>query len=426
MTRSKELFTDAQSVIPGGVNSPVRAFKSVGGDPLFIKKAFGSTIEDVDGNVYIDYVGSWGPMIIGHANEEVNDAIIEAARGGTSFGAPTERETELAKMVIAAVPSVEKVRMVNSGTEATMSAIRVARGVTGRDKIIKFNGCYHGHADGLLVRAGSGALTLGVPDSPGVPADYARNTLVAEYNDIESVRRLFDENTGEIAAVIVEPIPGNMGVMVPAEGFLQNLRKITEKEEALLIFDEVMSGFRVALGGAQELFGVTPDLTTLGKVIGGGLPVGAYGGKAEYMSQVAPEGPIYQAGTLSGNPLAMAAGIATLSVLKRPGTYDSLERTSAQLAGGLADVNGKLGVDLAFNRVGSMFTTFFTSGSVSDFEGAKSSDTTKFGKYFMAMLEEGVYLAPSQFEAAFVSLAHTDEDLERTLQAHEKALGKIL
>ncbi|TNF67047.1 MAG: glutamate-1-semialdehyde-2,1-aminomutase [Bacteroidetes bacterium] len=426
MTRSKELFTDAQSIIPGGVNSPVRAFKSVGGDPPFIKRAAGSSIEDVDGNTYVDYVGSWGPMIVGHANEEVLDAIIEAARGGTSFGAPTERETELAKMVIAAVPSIEKVRMVNSGTEATMSAIRVARGVTGRDRIIKFNGCYHGHADGLLVRAGSGALTLGVPDSPGVPADYARNTLIAEYNDTESVQRLFEENRGEIAAVIVEPVPGNMGVMVPAEGFLQDLRKITEKEGALLIFDEVMSGFRVALGGAQELFGITPDLTTLGKVIGGGLPVGAYGGRTEYMSQVAPEGPIYQAGTLSGNPLAMAAGIATLSILERPGTYDTLETTSAQLAEGLAKINGKLGADLAFNRVGSMFTTFFTPGPVKDFEGAKSSDTTRFGEYFMAMLEEGVYLAPSQFEAAFVSLAHADRDVERTLRAHEKALGKVL
>ncbi len=426
MTRSRELFTDARSVIPGGVNSPVRAFRSVGGDPPFIKRASGSSIEDVDGNTYVDYVGSWGPMIVGHANEEVLDSIIEVARGGTSFGAPTERETQLAKMVIAAVPSIEKVRMVNSGTEATMSAIRVARGVTGRDRIIKFNGCYHGHADGLLVRAGSGALTLGVPDSPGVPADYARNTLVAEYNDIESVRRLFDKNSGEIAAVIVEPVPGNMGVMVPADGFLRDLRKITGKEGALLIFDEVMSGFRVALGGAQELFGVTPDLTTLGKVIGGGLPVGAYGGKAEYMAQVAPEGPIYQAGTLSGNPLAMAAGITTLNILKRPGAYDTLESTSAQLADGLADVNGKLGVDLAFNRVGSMFTTFFTSGPVTNLESAKSSDTTRFGKYFMAMLKEGVYLAPSQFEAAFVSLAHTDKDIERTLQAHEKALGKVL
>jgi len=426
MTRSNELFTDAQSVIPGGVNSPVRAFKSVGGDPLFIKKAFGSTIEDVDGNTYIDYVGSWGPMIVGHANDEVNNAIIETVRGGTSFGAPTERETELAKMVIGAVPSIEKVRMVNSGTEATMSAIRVARGVTGRDRIIKFNGCYHGHADGLLVRAGSGALTLGVPDSPGVPEDYARNTLIAEYNDLQSVQRLFDENRGQIAAVIIEPVPGNMGVMIPAEGFLQGLRDLTRAEGALLIFDEVMSGFRVGLGGAQELFGIDPDLTTLGKVIGGGLPVGAYGGKAEYMSQVAPEGPIYQAGTLSGNPLAMAAGIATLKILSRPGTYEQLEASAAALSKGFAEVNDRLCAPLAFNRVGSMFTTFFTPGPVTDFSGAKSSDTERFGRYFSAMLEEGIYLAPSQFEAAFVSLAHTDSDIERTISAYERALSRVM
>ena len=426
MSRSRELFIQSQKVIPGGVNSPVRAFKSVGGDPLFISKAFGSTVVDADGKAYIDYVGSWGPMIVGHANEEVLDAIIEAARDGTSFGAPTERETELAKLVISAVPSIEKVRLVNSGTVATMSAIRVARGVTGRDRIVKFNGCYHGHADGLLVRAGSGVLTLGIPDSPGVPEDYARNTLVAEYNDLDSVRRLFQENSGEIAAVIIEPVPGNMGVMIPAEGFLQGLRDLTRSEGALLIFDEVMSGFRVALGGAQEIYGVTPDLTTLGKIIGGGLPVGAYGGSAEHMSQVAPEGPIYQAGTLSGNPLAMAAGIATLGILKRPGTYEALEEKTASLAEGLAGINAKLGVELAFNRVGSMFTTFFTPGPVTDFSGAKSSDTSKFGAYFSTMLEEGVYLAPSQFEAAFMSLFHSEGDIQKTVAAHEKALGRVL
>lgn len=426
MSRSNDFFSDAKSVIPGGVNSPVRAFRSVGADPLFIDSASGATITDADGLTYIDYVGSWGPMIVGHANEEVLDAIVEAARGGTSFGAPTERETILAHMVIDAVPSMEKVRMVNSGTEATMSAIRVARGVTGRDRIVKFNGCYHGHADGLLVKAGSGALTLGVPDSPGVPEDYARNTLIAEYNDLASVEKLFESNRGQIAAVIVEPVPGNMGVMIPAEGFLEGLRKLCTDQGSLLIFDEVMSGFRVALGGAQELYGITPDLTTLGKIIGGGLPVGAYGGKAEYMSQVAPEGPIYQAGTLSGNPLAMAAGIATLRILSRPGTYESLEARSSALARGLSQANEKLGMELAFNRVGSMFTTFFTPGPVTDFAGAKASDTSSFGSYFRAMLEEGVYLAPSQFEAAFVSLAHSEDHIEATIVAHERALLRLL
>jgi glutamate-1-semialdehyde 2,1-aminomutase len=425
MKRSQILFSEACEVIPGGVNSPVRAFKSVGGEPLFIESASGSKIVDADGRTYIDYVGSWGPMIVGHAHEKVLEAVIEAAKSGTSFGAPTERETELARLVIQAVPSVEKVRMVNSGTEATMSAIRVARGVTGRDRIIKFNGCYHGHADGLLVRAGSGALTLGVPDSPGVPNDYARNTLIAEYNDLGSVSRLFEEHKGEISAVIVEPVPGNMGVMVPAEQFLKGLRDITAAEGALLIFDEVMSGFRVALGGAQELFGVSPDLTTLGKVIGGGLPVGAYGGKAEYMAYVAPEGSVYQAGTLSGNPLAMAAGIATLRILQRPGTFDALEKSAATLAEGFAYANRKTGVELAFNRVGSMFTTFFTPGPVKDFSDAKVSDTAKFGDYFRAMLDEGIYLAPSQFEAAFISLAHNEEDIAATIHAHEKALSRV-
>jgi glutamate-1-semialdehyde 2,1-aminomutase len=426
MSKSSDLFSKSRELIPGGVNSPVRAFRSVGGEPLFISRASGSKIEDADGNTYIDYVGSWGPMIVGHAHKEVLTAITDIAERGTSFGAPTETELTLAQMVIEAVPSMEMVRMVNSGTEATMSAIRLARGATGRDKIVKFNGCYHGHADGLLVKAGSGALTLGVPDSPGVPEDYAKNTLISEYNDLDSVKVHFDRNPGEIAAVILEPIPGNMGVMIPAEGFLEGLRDITQKNGALLIFDEVMSGFRVALGGAQELFGIDPDLTALGKIIGGGLPVGAYGGKARYMTQMAPEGPIYQAGTLSGNPLAMAAGIATLNILKRPGTYESLEKTSAALADGLADVNSNLGIELAFNRIGSMFTTFFAKGPVNNFAGAKSSDTEKFGEYFMGMLKEGVYLAPSQFEAAFVSLAHTDEDVARTIEAHEKALKRIL
>jgi len=426
MSKSQELFADARKVIPGGVNSPVRAFKSVGTDPLFIKSASGSKIVDADDRSYIDYVGSWGPMIVGHGNEEVLQAVLDAARDGTSFGAPTERENILAHMVIDAVPSIEKVRMVNSGTEATMSAIRVARGVTGRDRIVKFNGCYHGHADGLLVKAGSGALTLGVPDSPGVPEDYARNTLIAEFNDLGSVEELFESNRGQIAAVIVEPVPGNMGVMVPADGFLEGLRSLCTDQGALLIFDEVMSGFRVALGGAQELYGVTPDLTTLGKVIGGGLPVGAYGGREEYMSQVAPEGPIYQAGTLSGNPLAMAAGIATLRILQRPGTYEALESTASALAAGFAEANRELEAELSFNRVGSMFTTFFTPGPVNDFAGAKASDTGKFGSYFRAMLHEGVYLAPSQFEAAFVSLAHTAEDVADTITAHERALLSVI
>ncbi|MDF1526800.1 MAG: glutamate-1-semialdehyde 2,1-aminomutase [bacterium] len=426
MTKSQDLFASAQSVIPGGVNSPVRAFKSVGTEPVFIKKAYGSKIVDVDDKRYIDYVGSWGPMITGHAHEEVLKAIMDTARSGTSFGAPTERETVLAQMVIEAVPSIEKVRMVNSGTEATMSAIRVARGATGRDRIIKFNGCYHGHADGLLVKAGSGALTLGIPDSPGVPEDYARNTLIAEYNDLGSVEKLFESNKGEIAAIIVEPVPGNMGVIIPAEGFLEGLRKLCTDQGSLLIFDEVMSGFRVALGGAQELYGITPDLTTLGKIIGGGLPVGAYGGKDEYMSQVAPEGPIYQAGTLSGNPLAMAAGIATLRILNRPGTYESLEKKAASLAEGLTDASEKFEMDLAFNRVGSMFTTFFTPGPVNNFSGAKASDTSMFSSYFKAMLYEGIYLAPSQFEAAFISLAHSEEDIANTIVAHERALLQLI
>jgi glutamate-1-semialdehyde 2,1-aminomutase len=426
MSKSQDLFADARTIIPGGVNSPVRAFKSVGTDPLFISSACGSKIVDEDGTSYIDYIGSWGPMIAGHANEEVLEAVIEAARSGTSFGAPTERETHLAHMVVEAVPSIEKVRMVNSGTEATMSAIRVARGTTGRDKIIKFNGCYHGHADGLLVKAGSGALTLGIPDSPGVPEDCARNTLIGEYNDLGSVEELFENNKGEIACVIVEPVPGNMGVMVPADGFLEGLRKLCTDHGALLIFDEVMSGFRVALGGAQELFGVTPDLTTLGKVIGGGLPVGAYGGKDEFMSQVAPEGPIYQAGTLSGNPLAMAAGIATLDILKRPETYESLENSASALAEGFARANESMEMELAFNRVGSMFTTFFHPGPVNNFADAKASDTTRFGTYYRAMLHEGVYLAPSQFEAAFVSLAHTEDDIEETILAHERALLELI
>ena len=425
-TRSEALFSEALKAIPGGVNSPVRAFRSVGGNPVFIERANGSRIWDVDGNSYIDFVGSWGPMIVGHAHERVLEALCRAAKNGTSFGAPTEGEVTLAQIIIDAVPSIEKVRMVNSGTEATMSAIRLARGVTGRDKIIKFNGCYHGHCDSLLVRAGSGALTLGVPDSPGIPEDCARHTLIAEYNDLDSVTRLFNGHPGGIAAVIVEPVAGNMGVIPPVPGFLEGLRSLTQKEGSLLIFDEVMSGFRVALGGAQERFGIDPDLTTLGKVIGGGLPVGAYGGKARYMDRIAPEGAVYQAGTLSGNPLAVAAGIATLKILTEPGAYDKLEERSRALETGLHEAGQRLGAKMTFNRVGSMFTGFFTPGPVRDFAGAKTSDTALFGRYFRAMLAQGVYLAPSQFEAGFVSLAHSGEDIAATVRAHERALSALL
>jgi glutamate-1-semialdehyde 2,1-aminomutase len=426
MDRSDKLMERARALIPGGVNSPVRAFRAVGGHPRVIARAAGSRIWDADGREYVDYVGSWGPMILGHAHPEVLEAVLEAARSGTSFGAPTEREIVLSEMVIAAVPSIRKVRMVNSGTEATMSAIRLARAATGRDDIVKFNGCYHGHADGLLVKAGSGALTLGVPDSPGVPADYARHTLVAEYNHLDTVEALFAQNPGKIAAVIVEGVPGNMGVVLPAPGFLAGLRELTRKEGALLIFDEVMSGFRVAMGGAQRLYGIEPDLTTLGKIIGGGLPVGAYGGKAELMALVSPEGPMYQAGTLSGNPLAMAAGIATLGLLGRPGTYEALEKTSAALAEGMSAIAARLGVPVTLNRCGSMFTGFFAAGPVADFAGTASCDTARFGRYFSKMLEQGIYLAPSQFEAAFISLAHSPADVARTLEAHEKALRKAV
>ena len=419
--RSEKLFSDAVKYIPGGVNSPVRAFKSVGGNPVFIERSGGSRIYDVDGNEYIDYVGSWGPMIVGHCNPRVNDALKKAIDRGTSFGAPTELEITLARMVIDAVPSIEMVRMVNSGTEATMSAIRLARGYTGRDKLVKFEGGYHGHADGLLVKAGSGAATLGVPDSPGVPADYARNTITVAFNDLEGVRDVVSADGDNIACVIVEPLPGNMGVIPPEEGFLEGLRQICTDNGIVLIFDEVMSGFRVAYGGAQEVFGVTPDLTCLGKVIGGGLPVGAYGGKREIMEKIAPAGPVYQAGTLSGNPLAMTAGIETLKILSEPGVYDQLEERSAQLSEGLSQIAKKAGVPTYSTRVGAMFCTFFTGEKVRDYASAKKSDTVKFGKYFRNMLENGVNLAPSQFEAAFMSLAHTPKDIEDTLAAAEKS-----
>jgi len=423
--RSKTLFDEAVKYIPGGVNSPVRAFKSVGGDPIFIKRASGSKLYDVDGNEYIDYVGSWGPMIVGHCNPRVNDAIKRVIDSGTSFGAPTELEIELAKMVIDAVPSIEMVRMVNSGTEATMSAIRLARGHTGRDKIIKFEGGYHGHADGLLVKAGSGAATLGVPDSPGVPADYARNTITVPFNDLETITAAVSAEAENIACIIVEPLPGNMGVIPPKKGFLEGLRELCTKNGIVLIFDEVMSGFRVALGGAQQVFGVTPDLTCLGKVIGGGLPVGAYGGKKELMQQIAPAGPIYQAGTLSGNPLAMTAGIETLKILSESGAYEQLEERSAQLASGLKEIAEKAGIPTYSTRVGAMFCTFFTDREVVDYGSATSSDTARFGKYFISMLENGVNLAPSQFEAGFMSLAHSEDDIAKTLEAAKKSFATL-
>lgn len=415
--KSEELFEDAQKYIPGGVNSPVRAFKSVGHDPVYIERANGSKIYDADGNEYIDYVGSWGPMILGHQYPPVVEALKSYLDKGTSYGAPTELETAMAKMIIDAFPAMDMVRMVNSGTEATMSALRVARGYTGRNKIIKFEGCYHGHADSLLIKAGSGALTLGVPTSPGVPANIASNTITAPFNDIDTLKKIFEAEGEDIAAVIVEPVAGNMGVVPPVPGFLEGIRELTRKYGALFICDEVMTGFRLAYGGAQVRFNIEPDLTCLGKIIGGGLPVGAYGGKREIMEQIAPAGPIYQAGTLSGNPLAMTAGIATLNALKEPGVYEKLESKSARLAEGLADAAERAGIQVVFNRVGSMVCTFFTTDTVTDYASACTSDTGKFGVFFRTMLDQGVYLAPSQFEAAFVSLAHSDDDISRTVEA---------
>jgi glutamate-1-semialdehyde 2,1-aminomutase len=424
-SRSVQLFKEAQRYIPGGVNSPVRAFKSVGADPLFITKAAGARIYDVDGNEFIDYVGSWGPMILGHCHPRVTAAIKAAVDSGSSFGAPTELEITLAEMVIEAVPSIEMVRMVSSGTEATMSAIRLARGYTGRDKILKFSGCYHGHADSLLVKAGSGAATFGVPDSPGVPRDFAKLTLTASYNDLASVRELIAENRGEIACIIVEPVAGNMGTVPPREGFLEGLRAICTEEGIILIFDEVMSGFRVAYGGAQELYGVTPDMTTLGKIIGGGLPVGACGGSKEIMAKLSPAGGVYQAGTLSGNPLAMTAGIETLKLLKEDGFYRRLEEKSAYLAAGIAQAARAAGYPIYSTRVGSMICAFFTRGEVHDWTTAAACDTGAFARYFLAMLNAGIYLAPSQFETGFVSAAHTDADLDRTIVAARAAFKAL-
>lgn len=425
LDKSLSLFKEAQKYIPGGVNSPVRAFKSVGLNPPFIAKGEGSKIYDVDGNCYIDYVCSWGPLILGHRHPKVVEALTKCLESGTSFGAPTEIETELAKLLVESLPSVEMVRMVNSGTEATMSALRLARAYTGRDKIVKFEGCYHGHADPLLIKAGSGALTMGVPSSPGVPASVGAHTIVAPYNDLATLEEIFRQEGENIAAVILEPVAGNMGCVPPVEGFLQGVRRLTKDYGALLIFDEVMTGFRVAFGGAQNLYNVDPDLTTLGKIIGGGLPVGAYGGKREIMEMVAPQGPVYQAGTLSGNPLAMTAGLTTLQILKEPGVYEELERKSRRLEEGLKEAAHDAGITTTFNRVGSMFTAFFTGQQVIDLKTATTSDTQAFAKFFKSMLEQGIYLAPSQFEAAFVSLAHSDDDIDRTIEAAAKAFRQL-
>ncbi|MBI5183368.1 MAG: glutamate-1-semialdehyde 2,1-aminomutase [Nitrospinae bacterium] len=425
MGSSKELFEVAKRYIPGGVNSPVRAFMAVGGDPIFIKRGAGSKIYDVDGKEYIDYVGSWGPMIIGHAHPRVVSALQEIMKNGTSFGAPTELEIELARLIVESVPSVEKVRMVNSGTEAVMSAIRLARGYTGRDKIVKFEGCYHGHADSLLVKAGSGITTLGIPNSPGIPTDIAKNTITLPFNDLERVEEVLKIEGEDIACVILEPIAGNMGVIPPVEGFLETLRRLTEEYSVLLIFDEVITGFRVAYGGAQEIYNIIPDLTCLGKIIGGGLPVGAYGGKREIMERIAPSGPVYQAGTLSGNPLAMIAGIETLKILSEQGVYDELEQKTNRLCQGLEENARRGRVPISLNRVGSMFSIFFTDREVRDYASAKTSDTGRFAKYFSSMLQEGIYLAPSQFESAFVSTAHSDEDIDRSISAGDKAFQAL-
>lgn len=427
LSTSKSLFDKAQQFIPGGVNSPVRAFRAVGGTPVFIRSASGAYLYDEDGNRYVDLINSWGPMILGHANPEVEGAVIEAVRMSASFGCPTAREVEMGALICSMVPSVEKVRMVNSGTEATMSAVRLARGYTGRNRFIKMDGCYHGHGDSFLIAAGSGALTFGTPDSPGVTPGTAADTLIAPYNDIEAIKALVNKYPEEIAAIILEPVAGNMGCIPPHPQYLQDLRALCDKEGIVLIFDEVMTGFRLAPGGAQELYGVEPDLTTLGKIIGGGLPVGAYGGKAKIMDFVSPAGPVYQAGTLSGNPLAMAAGIAMLKYLKHNGSiYKQLNETTARLVDGLRSVAKELGVPATVNTVGSMFTLFFTDQEVTDLATARTSDTARFGRYFHAMLREGVYLAPSQFEAMFISSAVTLDIVDHVVEAHRKALREAI
>ena len=423
--RSEALFEAAQSLMPGGVNSPVRGFRSVGGTPRFIDNASGARVHDVDGNSYIDYVCSWGPLIAGHAHPKVVEAIHLAAAKGTSYGAPTASENELAELVISRMPSIERVRFVSSGTEAAMSAIRLARAATGREMIVKFDGCYHGHADSMLVSAGSGVLTLGQPDSPGVPASLAKATLSIPFNSTSAIDEAFSAHGDSIAAVIVEPVAGNMGVIEPDEGYLQRLRDVTVQHGALLIFDEVITGFRVAPGGAQERYGVKPDLTVLGKIVGGGLPVGAFGGSEALMNQMAPVGPVYQAGTLSGNPLAMAAGIATLRLLDDPAIYDGLEECGAKLGDGLLSAAKSAGLSVTANRVGSMMTLFFTAEMVRDYETAKTSDTASYGHYFRAMLDRGVYFAPSQFECGFVSLAHSNDDIDATLITAEQVFGGL-
>lgn len=422
---SAELFEQAQKVIPGGVNSPVRACRSVGSDPLFIKSAQGSTITDEDGNEYTDYVCSWGPMIMGHAHPEIITAIGKAAGSGTSFGAPTRSEVTLAEMVVEAVPSVEKVRFVNSGTEATMSAIRLARGYTGRNIVVKFDGCYHGHADSFLVKAGSGLITLGIPGSPGVPDDIVRNTVSIPYNNIDVLEKTLKDPKLDIACVIVEPVAGNMGCVLPEQGFLERLRGLTAEQGIVLIFDEVITGFRLAYGGAQELFGITPDLTCLGKIIGGGLPVGAYGGNEEIMNHIAPDGPVYQAGTLSGNPLAMSAGIAALKILQQPGFYERLNGMAAEFAACIKEVAARAPVDVQVNSIGSLMTSFFASRKVTDFESAMAADTDLYAAHYRNMLSRGIYLAPSQFEVAFVSAAHTQNDMKNLGKMTEWSFKKL-